>query len=255
MKDKPKARGHQKKPDNIIPMNTPTEETPTPELSEGLPADGYPEGPIQITDATAEAAEAGIDRFTIENAPEAGVLPGGDAEQLEIPFREVTCSRRLLVPLAYEEREKLILRLVHIPGELVSVEEAKKAAANRYKADLDALKEEQAKTGAIIEDGGTLEEVTCEWKFRTSGFDGDGKLISHPEYKTLVRCDNGALVDVQPMTKLDYDHEEKPVAPPNDDLDRAPADEAPVEEAPGSEEETVTVAEAIAAGADIDTSK
>lgn len=81
-----------------------------------------------------------------------------------------------------------------------SIKRQAKDAAAGYKAEIDALDTSLADYATDIKEGKGTERVACKWQYETSGKDGDGNFIYHPEMKTLYRVDTGAVVTVSPIT-------------------------------------------------------
>jgi hypothetical protein len=185
------------------------------------------------------------DGITVENAEEKQETPPITA------FREVTIMREFFIPLDEAEREELIARHIAIPMEVAAVERNKKAANDGFKHQINDLETEQLRIGVLITEGRET-PVECRWMFKTAGKTTDGELINHPEMKTLVRVDNGDVVETSRMEMRDFDHEElnigsAPPVPMSDDLSEMPIDdignEAPEEqgeEQPETQPENVT---------------
>ena len=152
-----------KKKDTPEPTEKPENTSSTQEITQESPADTEPTGDLPIV--------------PIENA-DTEAQPEGIASTA---FREVSEHRELLVQLSTEERETFVHRLVEIPREIDSLKEDKKASANSFKTRIETLEKEQRETGILVEDGGRLLPVRCEWRFKTAGVDSvTGEPIHHP---------------------------------------------------------------------------
>jgi len=208
-----------KKKDTPEPTEKPENTSSTQEITQESPADTEPTGDLPIV--------------PIENA-DTEAQPEGIASTA---FREVSEHRELLVQLSTEERETFVHRLVEIPREIDSLKEDKKASANSFKTRIETLEKEQRETGILVEDGGRLLPVRCEWRFKTAGVDSvTGEPIHHPEKKTLVRCDTGAVVEVVDMKSADYDHLELNLGDLNEKIGDAPSEQTEEVEKEGAED-------------------
>ena len=202
----------------------------TPEPTETTAPESAPvQPPAQETGAITEPTEPTGDLpiVPIENADTEAQTEG----IASTAFREVSEHRELLVTLDSAEREEFIRRLVEIPREIESLKDDKAASANSFKTRIEKLEKEQRETGILIEDGGRLMPVRCEWRFKTAGVDSvTGEPIHHPEKKTLVRCDTGAVVEVVDMKSADYDHLELNLGDLNEKIGDAPPEQTEEDE-------------------------
>lgn len=85
--------------------------------------------------------------------------------------------------------------------EIDRLEEAKKASASQYKAQIDEKGARARRLAAYITDGWQEKDVQCEWWFECAGIDNQtGERIYHPEKKALVRMDTYEVVEVLEIT-------------------------------------------------------
>lgn len=119
-------------------------------------------------------------------------------------WRRVTESRSLKVALLPEELSAHNGEIVRSISEVSIQENEKKASGQGYSHRIETLKARQQELASLIQNGFDFRTKNCVWEFETSGKDKDGNFIPHPNFKTLVREDNGDVVDIVPLTESDH---------------------------------------------------
>jgi hypothetical protein len=126
-----------------------------------------------------------------------------------------TEKRSLLVDLKPEELANASRDLAETVPHIASLESAAKASAAQHKSGIQAAECEQRRLSYIVSSKREERLVDCEWLYETSGIDSQTKKpIYHPEKKTLIRTDTGAVVAV-----LDIQNDERQLSllPEGDD--------------------------------------
>lgn len=180
--------------------------TPAPDLNaiideavggEEIP-DALPAGPttIENLDLTAEQMEA--------------ETPGRESR-----WPTITETRSITVPLTEEDLAGKAAEMTEIILERDRTKLRAKNAASAFKAEVEELDERLGTIAHKIDSGGDEKSVACTWVFETFGKDTEkysrhfpempvttteNGLIFHPEYKTLVRDDNGDVVETALIT-------------------------------------------------------
>jgi hypothetical protein len=114
-----------------------------------------------------------------------------------------TEGRSLIAPHTDHHRSEIALQMGKLQEHKESVEDAKKASASNFKAQLDSLEERMSQYAAVLAAGGERRTVPCRWIFETSGRDSDGEWVRHAEYKSLVREDTGEVVETVRISEDD----------------------------------------------------
>lgn len=168
------------------------------------------------------------------------------AEQMEAetPGREsrwptITETRSITVPLTEEDLAGKAAEMTEIILERDRTKLRAKNAASAFKAEVEELDERLGTIAHKIDSGGDEKSVACTWVFETFGKDTEkysrhfpempvttteNGLIFHPEYKTLVRDDNGDVVETALITNherqmdLSLLHEVPVTEPDPDDI-------------------------------------
>jgi hypothetical protein len=110
-------------------------------------------------------------------------------------------KRRLEVQLMTQERLMLAEENARLGSQVDQLEEDKKASASRYKADIEARQSMIRCNNTYIASGKRDKDVDCEWIYEIAGFDSDGNQIEHPDKKTLIRLDNGEVVEIRDISE------------------------------------------------------
>jgi len=152
----------------------------------------------------------------------------GKAKKADVPpapryeWPEKKEKRQLFVDLKPEELAIASRRLAETVPHIQSLEAAAKASAAQHKSGIQAAQVEQNQLSLLVTQKKEERPVECEWIFETAGFDSaTNKPIPHPEKKTLVRLDTGAVVEIRDilqeerqMSLLPEENEEKPADEP-----------------------------------------
>lgn len=109
--------------------------------------------------------------------------------------------RNLEVILQQHERLDLAMENSRHGLEKDQLEDNKKAAASRYKAQIEEVEATIRRNNTIISSGRREKDLKCEWLYEVAGFDSDGNQIEHPDKKTLIRLDNGEVVEIRDITE------------------------------------------------------
>ena len=121
-------------------------------------------------------------------------------EASERKWPEATETRHL--PREYNDSDlaRMATEMSAVIKKREGIKRQAKDAAAAYKSEVDGLDTELAEYATDIKEGKGTETVLCQWEYETSGRDGDGNFIFHPEMKTLFRIDTGAVITVSPIT-------------------------------------------------------
>lgn len=178
---------------------------------------------------------------THEPPPAMPATPPLPPEKRITHYREETCTRYLKVPFADSERETHAKQLAETFDQISAVEADKKAATSEFNHRIEEVEARQKRLSGFVRDGYRQSEVNCKWHFERAGVDSNTKeLIYHPNMKTLLREDNGEVVEVIPMAQTDYQKEElseevaRTASPPVP----TPEPQPPTHTPPPSEEQT-----------------
>ncbi len=144
-----------------------------------------------------------IEEPTIAPAPQDVTDEQQEARQEEASERkwpEATETRHL--PREYNDNDlaRMATEMSVVIKKREDTKRRAKDAASAFKAEVDGLDTELAEYATDIKEGKGTESVLCQWEYETSGRDGDGAFIFHPEMKTLFRKDTGAVITVSPIT-------------------------------------------------------
>lgn len=157
------------------------------------------------------------------------VLEPWDSEEiqsLQINWQAKSETREIGVPLTREEIQDHATKLADTVTEIRELEDAKKANADRYKALITDQEKIQNRVSALIRQGHDTKPVPCVWLFEVAGRNDVGQFIRDPNYKTIIRKDTGAVIEVKPITA-----DERQMGLPLDDEGPQPPDEEPDDEA------------------------
>lgn len=109
-------------------------------------------------------------------------------------------KRILEVQLLSHERLAIAEENARLGNEKDQLEDNKKAAASRYKAQIEDVEARIRLNNTYVATGRRDKEVECHWLFEVAGFDSEGNPIEHADKKTLVRSDTGEAVEVRDIT-------------------------------------------------------
>lgn len=130
-------------------------------------------------------------------------------------------ERRILeVILRTDERLAIAEENARLGAEVDQLEDNKKAAVSRYKAQIEDVEARIRLNNTYISSGRKDREVECHWIYEVAGFDSEGKPIEHADKKTLVRADTGEAVEIRDIAEA-----ERQAALPLDDEQDAPPPE------------------------------
>lgn len=175
----------------------------TPAETESLAAAGEPQMDQIIDEALAGEPGASSETEVAEPTVPLIVLEAWDAPEiqaLQINWQEKAETRELGVPLTREEIQDHATKLADTVTEIRELEDAKKASADHYKALITDQEKIQNRVSALIRQGHDVKPVPCAWIFEVAGRDDAGKFIRDPNYKTIIRKDTGAVIEVKPIT-------------------------------------------------------
>jgi hypothetical protein len=110
-------------------------------------------------------------------------------------------KRILEVQLLSQERLAIAEENARLGNEKDQLEDNKKAAASRYKAQIEDVEARIRLNNTYVSTGRRDKEVTCEWLYEVAGFDSSGCLIEHADKKTLVRTDTGESVEIRDISE------------------------------------------------------
>jgi hypothetical protein len=135
-------------------------------------------------------------------------------------------KRILEVQLLSQERLAIAEENARLGNEKDQLEDNKKAAASRYKAQIEDVEARIRLNNTYVSTGRRDKEVPCEWLYEVAGFDSSGAPIEHADKKTLVRLDTGEAVEIR-----DISENERQAALPLEDAteDQPEGNAAPVE--------------------------
>jgi hypothetical protein len=204
-------------PEALAPGETAPEiiaEAPAVQTSGGGTDDGreIPEG---IEGSTPEEVPDTGAPTTIENLDLTADQMPAEVTRRESKWPESTERRTVIVPLDEHDLAEKSKEMAEIIMERDRTKMRAKNAAAAYKAEVDELDERLGIIAVKVDGGGDEKSVECEWHYETYGYDGgkftaafpgmpvnfaDTGLIFHPEYKTLVRLDNGEAIEVGMIT-------------------------------------------------------
>lgn len=100
------------------------------------------------------------------------------------------CKRRLMTKLTEKEREERGIKLAVTQIDILRLEEEAKTIAADFKDRIGGLKARSREESVIVSRGEEYREVDCEIKYG----------VPSKTHKTIIRTDNGEIVDVEPMS-------------------------------------------------------
>jgi hypothetical protein len=118
-------------------------------------------------------------------------------------------TREIGVPLTREEIQDHATKLADTVTTIQELEDEKKINADRINAQIKEQEKIQNRVSALIRQGHNTKPVPCIWLFELAGRNDSGAFIRDPCYKTIIRKDTGAVIEVKPIT-----HEERQMSLP-----------------------------------------
>ena len=100
------------------------------------------------------------------------------------------CKRRLMTKLTEKEREERGIKLAVTQIDILRLEEEAKTIAADFKDRIGGLKARSREESVIVSRGEEYREIDCEIKYG----------VPSKTHKTIIRTDNGEIVDVEPMS-------------------------------------------------------
>ena len=123
-----------------------------------------------------------------------------DIAALQINWQSKSETREIGVPLTREEIQDHATTLADTVTTIQELEDEKKINGDRINGAIKEQEKIQNRVSALIRQGHDTKPVPCVWLFEIAGRNDSGAFIRDANYKTIIRQDTGAVIEVKPIT-------------------------------------------------------